>query len=408
MRVLMLTTGYGLAPGNLPMWNELAAGLIRAGHAVDVVSMDWPGEPNRPAQLLEGPSGERVLNVPAIVPSRLPLLAQRAAKWSITPLRARREFIRHLGSEQYEALITAMPTVLHAPLTRHVLKRGVIGILFIQDFFPIHHAEIGLIPRQLVASLKRIEEKMIAAFRIIYCNLPTNIDYLRHNYRLRRKDQLISWTPLWTRSYPIEPASGSDMRARYGLPQDRPIAVFGGQIIEGRGISGLLEVAELARSRGSNLHFLFVGSGRLSPLVENAAVRPGSNVSLIGTVPRGDYLRLLTACDVGMVATVEGVSSHSFPTKLIEYLHVGIPSVASVEPGSSFARMVVDAGVGFSVPFGDHTQYLTCLERAVRDQAFRAGVPQAARRMLDDVLDVRHLISKIERDLAAVQAKPTA
>ena len=125
-------------------------------------------------------------------------------------------------------------------------------------------------------------------------------------------------------------------------------------------------------------------------------------------MPRADYLRLLGSCDVGMAATVEGVSSHSFPTKTMEYLRVGIPTVATVEPGSYFARMVVDAGVGFSVPFGDVEGYLACLERAVRDREFNRAVPQAARRLLDELLDVRHLVAKIGRDLAAVRPQETA
>lgn len=335
------------------------------------------------------------------------MLLQRVIKWSASPFKAARAFEKYYARRSYDAVIAGTPAMLFNPVLEKVLEEGErrpdAAILFIHDFFPIHHQEIGLVPRRAGPLLQRLEERAMSKFDVIYCNLPSNIDYLNRHYRLSGK-RVVSWTPLWTRIQPVVTAGRRQVRESHGLTHDRPIAVFGGQLIEGRGIEEMLAAAALAHDRGSDLQFLFVGSGRLAKLVDAQADRPGSNVRRIAQVPRDDYLDLVSACDVGMVATVPGVSSHSFPTKTMDYLRVGIPVVVAIEPESSLSAMLVKARVGLSVPFGDVAAYLDALETAVHDAAFYAPVAAAARSFVEDVLDVAKVPDIIERDMARVTA----
>ncbi len=101
--------------------------------------------------------------------------------------------------------------------------------------------------------------------------------------------------------------------------------------------------AAVGRQAGSPLLFLFVGDGRLAPMLrENAR----DNVLWRPAMPRADYLQLLGACDVGMVATVPGVTSFSIPSKTLDYLRAGLPVVSAVEPGSDFSILLERHGVG--------------------------------------------------------------
>lgn len=409
MRFLILTTSHGLRQGDLLMTNELVGALQSAGHTVDVVLLKWQGKAVGQPRMVRGPLGEDVLLVPPVEVTRAPTFLQRVAKWSASPFRAGRAWRAHFADRSYDAVIAGTPAALFQPLLREVdaAARTVppVALLLIHDFFPIHHAEIGLVPTRAVPLLKRIEERAMSRYDIIYCNLPSNIGYLRRNYRIAG-DPIISWTPLWTRTDRAVTGPREDVRARFGLPPDRPLAVFGGQLIEGRGIEDMLAAAELARTQGSDLTFLFVGSGRLEAMVD-AAAGCGGNVIRIPQVPRDQYLSLVSACDVGLAATVPGVSSHSFPTKTLDYLRVGIPAVVSVEPGSSLAAMLTEAGVGLSVPFGDIPALLDALRTAVHDAAFRAPVGEACRSFLENVLDVNLVPDKIAADIARVTAAKT-
>jgi hypothetical protein len=109
-------------------------------------------------------------------------------------------------------------------------------------------------------------------------------------------------------------------------------------------------------------------------------------------MPREAFLQFLQACDVGMVATVPGVTSFSIPTKTIDYLRAGLPVVAAVEHGSDFVAIIEGYGVGRAVPFGDAAGFHRQAERL-------ATVPErpveAARRCLDEVFDVRHAVAAV-------------
>ncbi len=166
--------------------------------------------------------------------------------------------------------------------------------------------------------------------------------------------------------------------------------MFGGNIVEGRGFGQMLEAAEAGAREGSTLKFLFVGDGRLAPVVR-AAAEINPNVLWRPPMPRDAYLELLGACEVGLVATVPGVTSFSIPSKTIDYLRAGLPSVVAIEQGNEFAVMLERYGVARSVPFGDGLGYF----RAAEEMARGPGVAAAAQRCLDEVFHIRHAISTI-------------
>jgi glycosyltransferase involved in cell wall biosynthesis len=169
--------------------------------------------------------------------------------------------------------------------------------------------------------------------------------------------------------------------------------------VAGRGFDQMLDAADLAAAARSPLLALFVGDGRLSlALRERAATR--ENVRWLPAMPRADYLELLAACDVGMVATVPGVTSFSVPTKTIDYLRAGLPVIAAVEHGSDFAAIVRRYAIGRVVPFGEPWQFQAeAIRLAARTD--RAAIRAAATRCLDEVFDVRHALTAIDRAIAA-------
>lgn len=408
MRFLILTTSHGTNNQDQLMTNELVGALQDSGHKVDVILLKWKQDSLDSNKILQGPLNEDLLIVSPFVLSKVPLIIQRILKWACSPFKAAAAYVKFFGDRRYDAIIAGTPAILFGPTLRKISKystgRKPKKILFIHDFFPIHHAEIGLIPSRLVSALKRAEEKIIAKFDIVYCNLPSNIDFLKKNYQLS-KGQIISWMPLWTRVNSLRHHSKKSVRNLFELPLDRPIAIFGGQLIEGRGIEDMLSAAELAVEQNSNLLFLFVGSGRLSGRIDDVAARTNSNVKRIASIPRDEYLTLVSACDVGMVATVPGVSSHSFPTKSMDYLRAGIPMAIALEPGSSLAAMLTDAGVAKSVAFGDVDGYLQSLKMAADDCAYRNSAAEAAKSFLKDVLDVRLVPDRIVSDMRKVTSK---
>jgi glycosyltransferase involved in cell wall biosynthesis len=395
MRFLMVCMQYPTGPGQSYMTTELADAMTAAGHVVEVLHLDWSGRPGELDETFVTPGGVRVVRCAPRAVQGLGELVRGASKFLLSGGHVARIARRHFELGGFDAMIAWMPAVAIAPLVslaRRVAIRH--RLLFIWDFFPDHHRQIGRMPGGPVYRIARAwEQRLLATFTAVICTLPGNADYLRREYRLGAGQRVLV-TPIWSETAVLKAGDPFAIRLRHGLPLDRPIAVFGGQLVEGRGFEQMLAAADTAKARGSRLLFLFVGEGRFSPMLKAQAAR-GDAVGYLPSMSRRDYLELLGACDVGMVATTPGVTSFSIPTKTIDYLRAGLPVIAAVERGNDFVAILDRYAVGRAVAFGDAEGFGREAERLATDPAVRAAVRAAAPRCLDAVFDVRHAVRTV-------------
>jgi hypothetical protein len=108
-----------------------------------------------------------------------------------------------------------------------------------------------------------------------------------------------------------------------------------------------------------------------------------------------EYRELLGACDVGMVATVPGVSSQTTPSKTLDYLKAGLPVIAAVEPGNEFAALLERRRIGRAVAFGDAAGFQREATVLALDPAFREGLAERTYTCLAEIFDVRLTVSAI-------------
>lgn len=388
MRILMACLKFPTGPGRSYLTTELAQALVAAGHEVEVLLIDWQA-----AQEADGIcqvwNGVRVVRCTPRWADGFGELVRNASKFVLTAGRAGRLARKAFDFTGFDAFIAWAPALAVAPLVGMARRAGIARrLLFIWDFFPDHFREIGRIPAGPPDWLARAwEQRLMDQFTVLLPTLPQNADYLRRRFRVR-PDQTVRVTPIWTDLAPIPEADRQAVRRLHGLPEDRPIAVFGGQLVEGRGFDQMLAAAQVGRDAASPLLFLFVGDGRLAPVVRAEAPE---NVLWRPALPRDAYLQLLGACDVGLVATVPGVTSFSIPSKTLDYLRAGLPVVSAVEPGSGFSALLERYGVGRAVAFGDARGYFEAA------QALAAGprIDAAAQACLDEVFHVRHAVAAV-------------
>jgi glycosyltransferase involved in cell wall biosynthesis len=389
MRILMACLQFPTAPGCSYLTTELAEALAAAGHEVEVLFIDW----NAPAGEAEGPvrvwNGVRIVRCTPRWVEGFGKLVRHASKFVLTARRAGRLARGKFDLGRFDVFIAWAPALTVAPLIGLARRAGIPRrLLFIWDFFPDHYREIGRIPAGPPFWLARAwEQRLMDQFTMLLPTLPQNADYLCNRFKVRA-GQSVRVTPIWTDVSPVPEADRASVRRLHGLPEDRPIAVFGGQLIEGRGFEQMLAAAAIGREAGSPLLFLFVGDGRLAPMIE---ARARDNVLWRPAMTREAYLQLLGACDVGMVATVPGVTSFSFPSKTLDYLRSGLPVAAAVEPGSDFAALLQRYGVGRSVTFGDAEGFFGAAEAL----ATGGRVAAAAEVCLDEMFHVRHTVAAV-------------
>jgi len=405
MRILMLCTKYPLESNDRYMTNELAGALVAAGHSVQVVVTDWDAPFGSSTTAVRSEDGVDALLISPRGVAGLGRFIERASKWTLSSLFALRDMRKALGHQSFDLLVCFTPCVTVAAQLFWAMRRwNMRTILFVYDFFPFHHRSIGLVPKGVVFEVARwLEDRLIQKFRVIGCIWPDNIVYLRNHYHIQPQQRVI-WTPLWGEISPPPPRPREAVRAEHGLPIDRKILVFGGQITEGRGIEEMLAMAGMAKIARPELAVLLIGEGRLVELVERHIASGGDNVLYRRRVARVEYLSLIAACDIGLACTVAGVESSSFPSKTIDYLRAGLPIVAAVEQDSDYREFLRHWKIGVSVPAGDATALFEAVTRIIDDREIIANIKLNARACLEEVFDVR---SAVKRHLDAIESIPS-
>jgi colanic acid biosynthesis glycosyl transferase WcaI len=93
--------------------------------------------------------------------------------------------------------------------------------------------------------------------------------------------------------------------------------------------------------------FLIVGGGADCARIKRRALELDlRNVRFLPLLGEADFRGLLAASSVCLVVQQKSVSEIAFPSKIVTYLAAGCPVIASVNPDSEVARIVVKSGAG--------------------------------------------------------------
>jgi glycosyltransferase involved in cell wall biosynthesis len=110
-----------------------------------------------------------------------------------------------------------------------------------------------------------------------------------------------------------------EIRAEFGLPLDRPLALFAGRLVPKKGY----DIALAACERGTGFDLVLAGGGDAS------ALHGRQGVHYVGALPPDRLARLYRACDMFVLPSV----AEGFPLSVQEAMAAGLPVVTTPDPG---------------------------------------------------------------------------
>ena len=162
----------------------------------------------------------------------------------------------------------------------------------------------------------------------------------------------------------VGPVDRAAVRARYGLPQATPLAIFTGALRPWHGVD--IAVDALAHLP-AEVELAIVGDGPLRPELEARARDLGieERIHFVGQVPHGDSVDLVRSADVAL-APYPALEGFAFsPLKVFEYLAAGVPFIGS--DIGQVADLVTEFGAGTLVPPGDPRALARGVSRALAE-----------------------------------------
>jgi glycosyltransferase involved in cell wall biosynthesis len=163
----------------------------------------------------------------------------------------------------------------------------------------------------------------------------------------------------------FSPLARADARRRLGLPEEGPVLVSVGGLVERKGFHRVIELLPALRQRHPGLTYLVVGGpgpeGDMSVELRRqvAELGLGDVVRFLGPLPPERIREPLSAADVFVLAT----RNEGWANVFLEAMACGLPVVTTDVGGN--AEVVCRPELGTVVPFGDAAGLRAALEQAL-------------------------------------------
>lgn len=261
---------------------------------------------------------------------------------------------KHYRNIKFDLVLYSTPPITVAKAIEFVKKRdGAKTYLLLKDIFPQNAVDIGMMsPKGLKGLLYRYfrnkEKKLYALSDYIGCMSQANVDYLlNHNLEIAKDRVEICPNSIEPRDLSITGEDRIVMRKKYGIPIDKKVFIYGGNLGKPQGIPFIIECLKSQRNN-DEAFFLIVGSGtEYEKFHEYIRTDHPQNVRLMSRLPKEDYDRMTGSCDIGLIFLDHRFTIPNFPSRLLTYMQAKMPVLAVTDPNTDIGEIVRKGNFGW-------------------------------------------------------------
>ncbi len=132
-----------------------------------------------------------------------------------------------------------------------------------------------------------------------------------------------------------------DFKTNLGIPQNAPLIIFTGALLEAKGIWNLVDAIPMVLSKNKDIHFLIVGYPVEETKKRIGELGVGANVHMTGMVDYFDLPDYLLISDIAVEPKIDKAGEAS--GKVINYMGAGLPVVCFDSQNNR--RFLEDGGI---------------------------------------------------------------
>ncbi len=345
----------------------------KGGHNVHIVCALERKE-NMETRLSEE-AGCRVLRV-KIGNNKKAGIIEKGITTVLLPYMYKKAIKQYFSDVKFDLVLYPTPPVTHYATVKYIKKRDCAKTyLLLKDIFPQNAVDIGMMRKSFPYSIlyryfRNQEKKLYKISDRIGCMSQANVDYvLRHNPEVSPEKIEVCPNSIEIQDVTVLDAEKREVREKYGIPLDKKVFIYGGNLGRPQGIPFLISCLKTQMDR-SDAYFLIVGDGTEYKKLETFfASAPIANMKLMKRLPKEDYDRMVAACDVGMIFLDHRFTIPNFPSRLLAYMQAKLPVLACTDPNTDVGDVITSGGFGWWCESND----VAAFEKAVSD-ALRADV----------------------------------
>lgn len=356
MNVIFLTMVQMSSLSVRGIYQDLLRYFVQQGHKVYVV---FPRERRngKPTEVFES-EGAHFLGV-----RTMNLTKTNVVEKGVGQVRVEGQFknaIRKFWPNEYFDLIlysTPPITLMGAVKYLKVRNPQAKSYLLLKDIFPQNAVDIGMMstigPKGfLYRFFRRKEKDLYKVSDFIGCMSPANVEFvLKHNPEIAPERVEVAPNSvelnLNDNQNDNENENRSVIREKYGLPTDKPIFIYGGNLGKPQGIPFLIKCLN-ANANRQDCHILVIGTGTELPgLKAWYEEKKPQSVTVMNGLPKADYDQLVKACDAGLIFLDHRFTIPNYPSRLLSYLENRMPVLCATDPNCDMGRIAEENGYGY-------------------------------------------------------------
>lgn len=384
MNILFLTMASGMRNVSASdIYTDLMRKFRDEGHEVYII---YPNERRTGLPTaIEVNNGVHCLGVRTLNVTKTSIIEKGVGQLLLEDL-FMRAMNKYFSNVRFDLILYSTPPITFNKVIKAAKRRNpeAMTYLLLKDIFPQNAVDLGMMTKTGVRGMlyKMFRKKEKELYRIsdyIGCMSPANVRFvLEHNPEVKAEKVEIAPNSYDVPSGDEETKSQRDeetksIREKYGLPTDKPIFIYGGNMGKPQGIPFLVECMRVVKDR-EDCHFVIVGDGTEYPKLEAFVneCRPKA-VSVFRILPKEDYDRLADACDVGLIFLDYRFTIPNYPSRLLPYLMSRKPIIACTDPNCDTGALAEQNGYGFYCPSNSVEAFVKTIVRMLASDIRQMG-----------------------------------
>ena len=269
-----------------------------------------------------------------------------------------RQFIyaikKYFSDIKFDMILYSTPPITLVNAVKYIKKRdNAKTYLMLKDIFPQNAVDMNMLKKTGVKGIlykyfRRKEKNLYAISDRIGCMSKANVDYiLEHNQELTKSKVEICPNCIEIQDIKMSADERKSMREKYGIPYNKKVFVYGGNLGRPQGIPFIIECLK-TQLQNKEAFFLIVGEGtEFSKLQDFFDEMKPTNMKLMRRLSKEDYDRMIVACDVGMIFLDYRFTIPNFPSRLLSYMQAGLPILACTDKNTDIGKTITEGGFGW-------------------------------------------------------------
>lgn len=259
---------------------------------------------------------------------------------------------KYLNDVKFDLITYSTPPITLTNVVKYLKRMNPKAVSYLQlkDIFPQNAVDIGLFSASspFYRFFRKKEKELYKTSDFIGCMSPANVEFvLKHNPEITTDRVEVAPNSVTLTMKEDVGGKKEEVRNKYGLPMDKPVFIYGGNLGRPQGIDFLVSCLDANKGR-ADCHFVVVGNGTDQYKIQSwyDEEKP-SNATILQALPKEDYDTLVRTCEVGLIFLDHRFLIPNYPSRLLSYLENKIPVLCATDPNTDMGRIAEENGYGY-------------------------------------------------------------